>query len=319
MNMKGIVITADQHLQLADLPKPELTAGHVIIRVKAAGINRADLLQKAGTYPPPPGWPDWPGLECSGEIAEASAGSRWKVGDKVCALLGGGGYAEFVSVPEDMVMPMPKGYSFEEAAAIPETYATVYLNLVRLAGLKKGDTLFIQAGASGLGLSAIQLAKTIGAKIITTVGSDEKAEMVKKFGADIVVNRKKEDVVAALTAAEPDVALDCAGGAILGPCLDAMKPGGRWILIATLGGVTTEINLRVMLKKHLHLMGSTLRSRSDEEKGDILRTLVQLLWPAFEKRTITPVINAVFPYTQANEAHAVLEAQKNIGKVILTF
>ncbi|MBP5640946.1 MAG: NAD(P)H-quinone oxidoreductase [Victivallales bacterium] len=319
MKMKGIVITADQHLELADLPRPELRAGHVIIRVKAAGVNRADLLQKAGTYPPPPGWPDWPGLECSGEIAEAASGSRWHVGDKVCALLGGGGYAEFADVPEDMVMPIPRGYSFEEAAAIPETYATVYLNLVRLAGLKAGDTLFIQAGASGLGLSAIQLAKVIGAKIVTTVGSDEKAEMVKKFGADIVINRKKEDVVVALTAAAPDVALDCAGGAILGPCLDAMKPGGRWILIATLGGTTTEINLRVMLKKHLRLMGSTLRSRSDEEKGDILRTLVEQLWPSFEKRAITPVINACFPYTQANEAHAVLEAQKNIGKVVITF
>ena len=317
--MKAIVITADQHLELVDLPDPVLTAGHVIIRVKAAGINRADLLQKAGTYPPPPGWPDWPGLECAGEIAQAPENSRWHVGDKVCALLGGGGYAQLASVPEDMVMPMPKGFSFTEAAAIPETYATVYLNLVRLAGLKAGDTLFVQAGASGLGIAAIQLAKIIGARIVTTVGSDDKAAMVRNLGADVVINRRKEDVAAVLEKQAPDVALDCAGGTVLGPCFNTMAPGGRWILIATLGGTEATVDLRVILKKHLHLIGSTLRSRSDEEKGEILQALVSLLWPKFESRALAPVIYQVFPFEQANEAHEVLEAQKNSGKVILTF
>ena len=257
-------------------------------------------------------------MECSGVIAEAPAGSRWKAGDKVCALLGGGGYAEKVLVPEGMVMPMPEGMSFIEAAALPEVYTTAMLNILRLGNLQKGETLFVQAGASGLGIAAIQLGKLLGAKVVTTVGSAEKAETVKKLGADVVINRKEEAVDEVLQQHPVDVALDCAGGALLGKCLNGVNPGGRWILVATLGGETTELPLRVLLKKHIRLMGSTLRSRSDAEKSDILKQLTELVWPEVTAGRIRPVIHAVFPLEKAAEAHDVLKKQANTGKVILT-
>ena len=315
--MKAMLIENNE-LCLRDIPEPVLKPGYVIIEIHAAGLNRADLLQVAGKYPPPPGWPDWPGLECSGVIAEAPAGSRWKTGDKVCALLGGGGYAEKVLVPEGMVMPMPEGVSFIEAAALPEVYTTAMLNILRLGNLQKGETLFVQAGASGLGIAAIQLGKLLGAKVVTTVGSTEKAETVKKLGADVVINRKEEAVDEVLLQHPVDVALDCAGGALLGKCLNAVNPGGRWILVATLGGETTELPLRVLLKKHIRLMGSTLRSRSDAEKSDILKQLTELVWPEVTAGRIRPVIHAVFPLEKASEAHDVLKKQANTGKVILT-
>ena len=197
-------------------------------------------------------------------------------------------------------------------------YATAFLNLVRLGGLKAGETVFIQAGASGLGIAAIQIAKQIGAKVVTTVGSPEKGEAVKKLGADVVINRRTQPTDAALADHPIDVALDCAGGALLGKCLSTMNPGGRWILVSTLGGETTEVPLRVLLKKHLRLIGSTLRSRSDEEKSRILEELVRLLWPRVADGTVRPVIDRVFPMPEAAAAHQVLAAQKNIGKVILT-
>ena len=315
--MKAMLIENNE-LCLRDIPEPVLKPGYVIIEIHAAGLNRADLLQVAGKYPPPPGWPDWPGLECSGVIAEAPAGSRWKAGDKVCALLGGGGYAEKVLVPEGMVMPMPEGVSFIEAAALPEVYTTAMLNILRLGNLQKGETLFVQAGASGLGIAAIQLGKLLGAKVVTTVGSAEKAETVKKLGADVVINRKEEAVDEVLQQHPVDVALDCAGGALLGKCLNGVNPGGRWILVATLGGETTELPLRVLLKKHIRLMGSTLRSRSDAEKSDILKQLTELVWPEVTAGRIRPVIHAVFPLEKAAEAHDVLKKQANTGKVILT-
>ena len=314
--MKAMIIE-ENRLVLREIPAPVLKPGYVIIDIHAAALNRADLLQVAGKYPPPPGWPEWPGLECSGVICEAPADSRWKVGDKVCALLGGGGYAEKVLVPEGMVMPVPEGISFVEAAAIPEVYTTAMLNIFRLGDLKKGETLFVQAGASGLGIAAIQLAKLAGAKVVTTVGSPEKAEAVKKLGADVVINRKTEAVDEVLLDHPVDVALDCAGGALLGKCLNAVNPGCRWILVATLGGETTELPLRVLLKKHIRLMGSTLRSRSDAEKSDILRELTERVWPEITAGKIGPEIYAVFPLEEAARAHEVLAAQKNTGKVVL--
>ena len=315
--MKAMLIEENQ-LQLREIPAPVLKPGYVIIEVHAAALNRADLLQVAGKYPPPPGWPDWPGLECSGTICEAPANSRWKVGDKVCALLGGGGYAEKVLVPEGMVMPIPEGVSYIEAAALPEVYTTAMLNLLRLGELRKGETLFVQAGASGLGIAAIQLGKLFGAKVVTTVGSPDKAEAVKKLGADVVINRKTEAVDEVLQHHPVDVALDCAGGALLGKCLNAVNPGGRWILVSTLGGETTELPLRVLLKKHIRLMGSTLRSRSDAEKSDILKQLAEVVWPEVSSGKIRPVIHAVFPLEEAAGAHKVLAEQKNTGKVVLT-
>jgi len=316
--MKAVSIDKNGWLVWSDVADPVLKPGYVVIKVRAAGVNRADLLQAAGKYPPPPGWPEWPGLECSGVVAEAAKNGRFRPGDKVCALLGGGGYAEKVLVPEGMVMPMPGGASFVEAAALPEVYTTAMLNLVILGGLQKGETVFVQAGASGLGIAAIQIAKLLGAKVVTTVGSAEKATAVKKLGADVVINRKLEAVDEILAKETVDVALDCAGGALLGKSLPAMNPGGRWILVSTLGGESTEIPLRVLLKKHLTLIGSTLRSRSDAEKSAILRKLVETVWPQFSRGTIRPVIDRTFPMEQAAEAHRVLAEQKNIGKVVLT-
>ena len=316
--MKAILIDAEKNLVWSDVPDPVLKPGYVVIKVRVAGVNRADLLQVAGTYPPPPGWPEWPGLECSGVIDAVPAGSRWKVGDKVCALLGGGGYAERVLVPEGMVMPVPEGVDFTVAAALPEVYTTAMLNLAVLGELKKGETVFVQAGASGLGIAATQIAKLIGAKVVTTVGSPEKAAAVEKLGADVVINRKVEAVDEVLLRNPVDVALDCAGGAMLGKCLPAMNPGGRWILVATLGGETTEIPLRVVLKKHLRIIGSTLRSRSDAEKSKLLQRLVESVWPQVSSGAIRPVIDRTFPMERAAEAHRVLKEQKNIGKVLLT-
>ena len=316
--MKAVLINSDKNLVWSDVPDPAPKPGYAVVEVRAAGVNRADLLQAAGKYPPPPGWPEWPGLECSGVVAEAAPGSRFRPGDKVCALLGGGGYAEKVLVPEGMIMPIPEGVSFVEAAGLPEVYTTAMLNLTILGELKKGETLFVQAGASGLGIAAIQIAKLLGAKVVTTVGSPEKAEAVKKLGADVVINRKVEPVDEVLLQNPVDVALDCAGGVLLGKCLPAMNPGGRWILIATLGGESTEIPLRVVLKKHIKLIGSTLRSRSDEEKSTILRRLVETVWPQVASGRIRPVIDRTFPMENAAEAHRVLAEQKNIGKVVLT-
>ena len=316
--MKAVLIDSEHNLKWSEIADPVLKEGYVIIRVKAAGVNRADLLQAAGKYPPPPGWPDWPGLECAGIIDQASSGSRWKAGDKVCALLGGGGYAEKVLVPEGMVLPLPEGCSFAEAACLPEVYTTAMLNLMFLGELKKGETLFVQAGASGLGIAAIQIAKLLGAKVVTTVSSPEKAEAAGKIGADVVINRKTEAVDEILMKNPIDAALDCAGGAMLGKCLNAMNPGGRWILVSTLGGETTELPLRVLLKKHLKLIGSTLRSRSDAEKSEILKELVKRVWPQVSAGTIRPVIDQVFPMEKAAEAHLILAQQKNIGKVVLT-
>ena len=316
--MKAILIDSEKNLVWSDVPDPVLKPGYVVIKVRVAGVNRADLLQVAGTYPPPPGWPEWPGLECAGVIDAAPAGSKWKAGDRVCALLGGGGYAEKVLVPEGMVMPVPEGVDFNVAAALPEVYTTAMLNLAVLGELKQGETVFVQAGASGLGIAATQIAKLIGAKVVTTVGSPEKAAAVKKLGADVVINRKVEAVDEVLMRNPVDVALDCAGGAMLGKCLPAMNSGGRWILVATLGGETTEIPLRVVLKKHLRVIGSTLRSRSDAEKSALLQRLVESVWPHVSAGAIRPVIDRTFPMEQAAEAHRVLKEQKNIGKVLLT-
>ena len=316
--MKAITIGENGSLNWSTIPDPVRQEGYVIIKIHAAGVNRADLLQAAGKYPPPPGWPDWPGLECAGEILDADKNSRWKIGDRVCALLGGGGYAEKVAVPEGMVIPLPDGLSYIDAAAFPEVYTTAMLNLFRIGNLKQGETVFVQAGASGLGIAAIQLAKWKGAKVVTTVGSPEKAATVRELGADVVINRKTEDVEEILKQHPIDVALDCAGGELLGKCLDAMKPGGRWILVATQGGETTTLPLRVLLKKHIRLMGSTLRSRNDAEKSDILKELSETVLPEFITGKIRPMIYQTFPMKDAAMAHDILKKHANTGKVVLT-
>ena len=318
--MKAMCIDDKKEFAWTEVDDPVCHAEFdVKLRVLACALNRADLLQRAGVYAPPGGWPTWPGLECAGEVTECPAGGRFKVGDRVCALLGGGGYAEQVVVPAGMCLPMPKGFSFEEAAAIPEVYATAYLNLGILGELKAGETLFVQAGACGLGIAAIQLAKHVfGAKVVTSVGSDEKVAYVRTCGADTAVNRKKDDLLAMLDANPPDVALDPIGGRLMGPAFAKMNRFGRWISLACLAGPETTVDLNQVWRKGLRLMGSTLRSRSSEEKTSILAEMERRVWPLFEKRAFAPVLHKVLTIAEVAEAHRILAANENTGKVVLT-
>ncbi|MBC8442392.1 MAG: NAD(P)H-quinone oxidoreductase [Deltaproteobacteria bacterium] len=316
--MKAILIKENKDLVWSDVGNPQPKDDEVVIDIKAAALNRADLMQREGNYPPPPGWPQWMGLEVAGVISYAPDNVKWNVGDRVCALLGGGGYAEKVAVPSGMVVSIPDGLSFEEAAAIPEAFATSYLNLCIEGGMKSGDTVFIQAGASGLGMAAIQLAKALGAKVVTTVGSEEKETFVKELGADVVINRKKEDIATVLKDHPVDVAMDCVAGKNLGPCIETMARGGRWIVIATLGGTISELNMLDFLMRGVKLIGSTLRSRTSEMKAEILSELEEKLWPPFTSGDIKILIHKTLPVKQAEDAHAILQNQQNLGKVVLT-
>lgn len=316
--MRVIKVAPDRSLQWVEVPDPVVKADEVLIDVHAAALNRADLMQRAGNYPPPPGWPEWMGLEVAGMVLQAPSGGRWRVGDKVCALLGGGGYAQKVAVPANMVLPVPEGLSFVEAASIPEAFATSYLNLCLEGELKSGDTVFIQAGASGLGVAAIQLAKIIGSKVVTTVGSDDKAELVARLGADVVINRREEDVAEALKKHPPDVAMDCVAGPELGRCLEAAANGCRWVVIATLGGADTKVDMNAFFRRGVRLIGSTLRSRSTEMKARILTGLEAQFWPAFSDRRIQLIIHKTLPIEQAEQAQAILERNENLGKVVLS-
>ena len=316
--MYAVLVDEQQSLVWREVPDPAPKPGEILVDVHAAALNRADLLQRAGNYPPPPGWPEWMGLEVAGVVAEAPADCRWKAGDEVCALLGGGGYAQRVAVPANMAVRIPEGRSMVEAAAIPEAFATSYLNLCIEGGMKAGDTVLIQAGASGLGIAAIQLAKTLGGRVMTTVGTEEKAKFVRRLGADIVVNRTVDDLGAAMEQHPVDIALDCISGPGLGQCIGKMAIGGRWIVIATLGGAMTEINMNSFFRRGIRLIGSTLRSRPPEMKAEILADLERILWPSFSSGTIKPVIYKTLPITKAEEAHAILQRRENFGKVVLT-
>ena len=316
--MHAILVQEDRSLVWSEVPDPVPAADEIVIDIRAAALNRADLMQRAGDYPPPPGWPEWMGLEVAGVVGHAPEGGRWRVGDEVCALLGGGGYAEKVAVPADMALPVPRGLSMVQAAAIPEAFATSYLNLCLEGGMKAGETVLIQAGASGLGMAAIQLAKTLGATVMTTVGTREKAQFVRELGADIVVNRTTADLAAAMEQHPVDIAMDCIAGPELGRCVEKMAIGGRWIVIATLGGTQTELDARVFFRRGLRLIGSTLRSRTPQMKAEILAGLEHSLWEAFSDGSIKPVVYATLPIGKADEAHAILERRENLGKVVLT-
>ncbi len=323
--MKAILINKkDQSLSWSDVPNPVLKSGEVIIKVSAAAINRADLLQREGNYPPPPGCPEWPGLEVAGVISEvASDVSRWQVGDKVCALLGGGGYAEYVSVPAGMVMPMPKGLSYVEAAAIPEVYMTAYLNLFYVGNAKPGETLLMNAGASGLASAVIPMAKAFGLRVITTVLGEEKVREVAYLNADRVVDTTKEDIAEVLREEEANgtpvnIAIDCLGGEVLGKCLKYVARGCRWIQVATLAGDLSEIDFRNIFVKNIRIIGSTLRSKTPEEKGELLSELVEKTWCKFESGEMKLKIYKTFPIENADEAQQVLYRGENVGKVVLT-
>ncbi|MDR1789029.1 MAG: NAD(P)H-quinone oxidoreductase [Opitutaceae bacterium] len=315
----------DHALQSATVPDPVLKPGEILVRVKAAAVNRADLMQVDGNYPPPPGAPDWPGLEISGEIAEIPTGTpgNWKVGDPVCALLGGGGYAEQVAVPWDMLMPVPKNLPLVEASALPEAFATAYLNLFIEGAAKPGQTFLMHAGASGLASVIIPMARAFGLRVITTVTDPEKARMIAHLNADVVVDASKENIADVLKreadAGHPlNLAIDCLGGEQLAACLPHVAYMCRWIMIATLAGDIAPVNLRTMFMKNIRLIGSTLRSKPPATKAQILQNLVRDVWPKIESGELRPTIFKILPITEANAAHALLRENKSAGKVILT-
>ena len=325
--MKAILVGENRSLHWSEVPDPVMGTEDVLVKIEAAALNRADLMQREGDYPPPPGCPEWMGLEIAGTIVdigeEAAAKSDWKIGDKVCALLGGGGYAEYVNVKYDMIMPVPKNCSMVEAAAIPEAFATAYLNLFIEGKIQKGDTLLMNAGASGLASVIIPIAKAFGIRVITTVLSDEIAQSIKHLNADVVVNTGKQDIVEVLkeqlAEGHPvDVAIDCLGGEVMGKCLPYLKHGARWIMIAALAGQITEIDLKNIYVRNVRIIGSTLRSRTPQVKAQILASLVRDVWPKVEIGEVKPTIYKVLPITEAEAAHDILYRGENVGKVVLT-
>ncbi|GHU77385.1 NAD(P)H quinone oxidoreductase [Clostridia bacterium] len=322
--MKAVVITEQKALEWRDVPDPTLDPGGVLIDVYAAALNRADLMQRAGNYPPPPGCPDWPGLEIAGVISDVSseAAQRWHVGDKVCALLGGGGYAQRVSVDQSMLMPIPAGLTMVEAAALPEAFATAYLNLFWEAGAKAGDTLLMHAGASGLASVIIPMAKAFGLRVITSVLDAAKAASIAHLNADVVVDTSAESIVDVLkresAAGHPvNIAIDCLSGDKLGDCLPYVAHGCRWIIIASLAGEMTSVNMRTVYMKNIRIIGSTLRSKSVEVKARILESLVMEVWPKVESGAVRPTIYKTLPIEEAETAHDILMRGDNIGKVVL--
>ena len=321
--MKAMLIDENRNLVWSDVENPTVGPRDVLIEIHAAALNRADLLQRQGKYPSPKGCPPWMGLEVAGIVCETGTEvTRWRTGDRVCALLGGGGYAEYVAVYEGMVMPVPGGLSFEEAASLPEAYATCYLNLFREGGYRPGETLFFPAGASGLASVGIPMAKAFGAYVITSVLTDEIAEKIAPLRADRVIVSSREDTaevirVEAENGHPVDVAIDCLAGETIGKCFPYVNEGCRWVLISTLTGVTTTVPLRALLTKGIVFKGSMLRKRSVQEKSDILAELVQNVWPKLTDGSIRPTIYRVLPIEQAEAAHAILERGENIGKVVL--
>lgn len=324
--MKAIVIEENKDLVWKDVENFPLQNGEVLVEVYAAAVNRADLMQREGNYPPPPGCPEWPGLEISGVIKEVTpeveAVGKWKVGDKVCALLGGGGYAEYVNVHQSMLMPIPKGLTMEEAAALPEAFATAYLNLFIEGGAKEGQTFLMHAGASGLASVVIPMAKAFGLRVITSVLSDEIAESINHLNADVVVNTSKENIAEVLKREAENghplnLAIDCLGSEKVGECFPYCAYACRWIMIATLAGDISSVNMRTMYVKNIRLIGSTLRSKPVETKAYILENLVKDIWPKVESGEVRPTIYKILPITEAEKAHDLLQNGQSVGKVVL--
>lgn len=324
--MKAILIDENNKLIWTDVSDPILSPGNVIVEIHAAALNRADLLQRAGTYPSPEGWPEWMGLELAGVITEisdeAKEKSNFKAGDKICALVGGGAYAEKISIPYELLLPIPKGWSMEEASTIPEAFITSYLNIFEEGHLKKGQTVYIAAGSSGLASAAIPMAKAFGAKVITSVRRAETVDKIKNLGADYIIVLEKESVSTAFKRLESEgtpvnVCMDCIAGDDVGNAMQYMAKGGYWIVIATLAGTVTEVNLKALYTRGLHLVGSTLRSRSNKHKHHLLTALYNEFWRYLEDGTIKPSIYKILDIKDAEKAHTILQNNENIGKVVL--
>jgi NADPH2:quinone reductase len=307
-------------LKPVERPKPTPKDGEILIKVAAAGVNRPDILQRSGNYAPPPDASDLPGLEVAGEVV--SPGKTYKAGDKVCALVHGGGYAEYCATPEVQALPVPKGLSLTEAASLPETFFTVWGNVFDRGRLASGETLLVQGGTSGIGVSAIQMAAAMGNRVFATAGSDEKVAACKRLGAAEAFNYKKQDwakeVLAATGGKGVDVILDMVGGDYVPKELNCLADDGRLVFIAFLRGMKTELDIMLVMRKRLTITGSTLRPRPVAFKGAIAKSLREKIWPLIERGKIKPEIYKTFPLEQAAEAHRLMESSQHIGKIVLT-
>jgi NADPH2:quinone reductase len=309
-------------LRIAERPRPSPGPGEVLIKVVAAGVNRPDVLQRLGKYPPPPGASDIPGLEVSGHIEERGDGVvQWRPGDAVCALVAGGGYAEYCVAPQAQCLRPPDAVSLIEAAGIPETFFTVWSNVFERGRLQRNETILIHGGSSGIGTTAIQLAAAFGARVFTTAGTEEKCEACLRLGAELAVNYRSTDWVAACKEATSgrgvDVILDMVGGDYVTRNLDLLAVEGRLVQIAFLKTSKVELDLMQVMRRRLTITGSTLRPRSPEEKGQIARALEQKVWPLIEDGRVKPIVHARFPLERTADAHAMMEAGEHIGKILL--
>ena len=322
-HMTAIAITSPggpEVLRPVELPVPVPRPGEILVRVKAAGVNRPDVLQRQGAYPPPPGAPETPGLEIAGEVAALGEGARrYEVGDRVCALVPGGGYAEYAVVHEDNALPVPPGLSFTEAAAIPETFFTVWTNVFDRGRLKEGETLLVHGGSSGIGTTAIMLGKAFGAVVAVTAGTEEKCSACRALGADLAINYRTADFAAVLAekGIRPDVILDMVGGEYVAKNLKVAAMHGRIVMIAFQKGSRFEADWMPIMLKRLTFTGSTLRPRSVAEKAEIARALERQVWPLFGAEQLKPIIFRTFPLAEAAAAHALMESSEHIGKIVL--
>lgn len=309
-------------LQLQEVEDPQIKDDEVLIKVEATALNRADTLQRKGSYPPPPGASPFPGLECSGIIEQVGKNvTRWKIGDQVCALLAGGGYAEKVAVPAGQVLAVPPGISVKDAAALPEVACTVWSTVFMMSRLSAGETFLVHGGSSGIGTFAIQIAKYYGAKVFVTAGADEKLAFCKDLGADVCINYKTEDFVARVkeetTGKGVDVILDNMGAGYLKRNLDSLNFDGRLFIIGLQGGATAEINLASLLARRITVQGAGLRNRTPENKAVIVKEVEKNVWPAIIADKVKPIVYKYFPLSEAAEAHRLMESSKHIGKILL--
>ena len=306
-------------LEIVRIPRPEPGPGQILIAIRAAGVNRPDVLQRLGFYPPPPGAPETLGLEVSGEVvAVGQDAPRWKTGDQVTALLPGGGYAEYAVADARHALPVPKGLDLVQAASLPETVFTVWANLFDIGQLKPGESCLIHGATSGIGVAAVQMAKAAGARVITTGRGAAKAREARNLGADVAIDSSAQDWAAEVSAAGgADVILDMVGGAYTPRNIEVAKPGGRIVQIAILGGVKAEVDLGLIMRKRLVLTGSTLRPRPPEEKARLARGVEETVWPWIEAGRFKPIVDSTFPLAEAGKAHARIDAAHHLGKIVL--
>jgi putative PIG3 family NAD(P)H quinone oxidoreductase len=309
-------------LEVRDVADPEPSAGEVVVDITASAVNRADIMQRMGHYPPPPGASDVLGLEASGTVSAVGKGvERWQIGDRVAALLSSGGYADKVAVPAGQLLPVPDNLDLQDAAALPEVIATVWSNVFTIAGLQPGELLLAHGGAGGIGTMAIQMAKALGARVAVTVGSDEKAQLVRELGADLVVNYKEQDFVEVVRqetdGAGADVVLDVIGAKYLARNIAVLARNGRLVVIGLQGGSTAELDLGAMLAKRVAVFAASLRGRPLEEKAAIVRGVRDHVWPLLASGAVHPVVHATYPLADAAEAHRVMAASTHIGKLLL--